>query len=927
MVQRFSSRRQPLDKSFLTSRLKGALCYERIAGYFSSSLLELVGEEIDFISGKIRIVCNSDLHPLDVKTAKAAKMGVWKSWTASRPEELLDGTNTAKVQNRFQRLYDFLTSGKLEVRVLPDEAFGLIHGKAGVITLADGTKTSFIGSANESKSAWQLNYELVWEDASPEAIAWVQEEFDALWSHPQAIPLSEAVIKDFERLARRRIIQRIEDWIPSEGAEPDPAAAIIETPVYRKEVGLWEHQKYFAKLAFDAHRGPYGKARYVLADQVGLGKTIQLAMAAQLIALTGSKPILIICPKTLIWQWQAEMHNLLDMPSAVWDGRRWVDERGIEYPVGGVDAIRRCPRKVGIVSGGLISRGSDAAAHLLKLDYDCVILDEAHRARCRNLGPTHNHENPDPNNLLGFMYEISSRTRSLLLATATPVQLRPIEAWDLLDILNRGDESVLGNEYSNWQNAPRALSLVMGKQNLPDEEYEKWEWIRNPLPPRREGKDFEILRRLLNVPDSQAVLIGDHYLRFRPPHLARLNSLFPRLMKDHNPFIRRIVRRTREQLENQIDPETDEPLLKPIKVELYGEEDEDAILLPSYLREAYIKAEDFCVELGGRVKGSGFLKTLLLRRIGSSIFAGLETGKRMLVDWEDAVTSDEEYEDEALFSNEEGPGGHEPLSPARLESSHSQTSKTLTGSERALLEQIIAALEANKERDPKFAVVMECLKNRGWLELGCIIFSQYRDSIQWLVEQLTFEFPEEPIALYSGPTTSGIMQAGKWMRASRESIKEKVMKGELRLFLGTDAASEGINLQRLATLINLDLPWNPTRLEQRKGRIQRIGQVHDTVQIYNMRYKDSVEDRVHELLSERLHDIHSLFGQVPDVLEDAWVKIALGEKEEAKKIIEALPKEHPFEVKYSKVDKVDWESSAVVLSAEEKRRVLGEGWK
>ena len=243
-----------------------------------------------------------------------------------------------------------------------------------------------------------------------------------------------------------------------------------------------------------------------------------------------------------------------------------------------------------------------------------------------------------------------------------------------------------------------------------------------------------------------------------------------------------------------------------------------------------------------------------------------------------------------------------------------------------LLEQFVAALQANQELDPKYAVVLDCLRNRGWLALGCIIFSQYRDSIDWLACELTKDFPDEPNALYSGPTTSGIMQAGNWMPATRESIKARVKSGELRLMLGTDAASEGLNLQRLATLINLDLPWNPTRLEQCKGRIQRIGQLHETVKIYNLRYKDSVEDRVHELLSSRLHDIHSLFGQIPDVLEDVWVNMALGEKEEAKRIIDALPKQHPFEIRYTKVEKVDWESCATVLSAEEKRRILERGW-
>ena len=913
-VLRYSSRHQRLDRSFLTERLHNALAYDRIAGYFSSSLFEVVGEALESVAGPIRIVCNSELHPLDVQTAKAAKMAVWRAWAGSEPEKLLDGTAEDRIRSRFQRLYQLLKSGKLQVHVLPDEAFGLIHGKAGVITLADGSKTCFLGSANESKSAWQLNYELVWEDPSPDAVAWVQEEFDALWGSSFAIPLSEAVVQDIERLSRRRVIHTIDDWLPApgEGAQPDPASAIIETPVYRKEVGLWEHQKYFVKLAFDSHCGPAGRARFVLADQVGLGKTVQLAMAAELIALTGNRPILVICPKTLLWQWQGEMRDLLDMPSAVWDGRRWVDERGFEYPVMGPEGIRKCPRKVGIVSSGLIIYGSEAALQLLNMQFDCVILDEAHHARRRNLGENRDHEQAEPNNLLGFMYQLAERTGSLLMATATPVQLRPIEAWDLLDVLSRGDESVLGNLYSYWRDPVRALDLVMGRARLPDSIDERWEWTRNPMPPKAEGHGFEIIRRQLEIADSQAVVPGDYYGRLSAPGQARLFNLFPRLLKDHNPFIRRIVRRTRQQLESQIDPETGEPLIKPIGVVLYGEEERDALRLPSYLREAYELAEIFCQKLGGRLQGSGFLKTLLLRRVGSSIQAGMLTAIRLLGDWR-SLEPIEDEEDVIEISD-------------RLNQLAPDTHKTLTDEERTLLERFIASLEANQENDPKYAVVVQCLRDRGWLDLGCIIFSQYRDSIQWLAEQLTTEFPHEPIALYSGPTTSGIMLNGVWTPSSRESIKERIKRGELRLMLGTDAASEGLNLQRLACLINLDLPWNPTRLEQRKGRIQRIGQIHDTVQVYNLRYKDSVEDRVHELLSSRLQNMYNLFGQIPDVLEDAWVALAMGEKEQAKKIIDALPKEHPFEIRYMRVEKVDWESCAQVLSVDEKRRVLSEGW-
>lgn len=910
-IHRFSSRRQPLTKSFLCQRLKGAKAYDRIAGYFCSSLLEVIGEELESVGGSIRMVCNSDLSPVDVLTARAAQMAVRRSWCGFEPEKLLDVPGGPEVRARYRRLFELLKSGKLAVRVLPDDAFGLIHGKAGVITLADGSKTAFLGSTNESKSAWQINYELLWEDASPEAVAWVQEEFDALWGSPHAVPLAEFVVQDLARLAERQVIRRAQDWAGTSTPEapPDPAPVVIEAPVYRKDVGLWEHQKYFVKLVFDAHFGPMGKARFVLADQVGLGKTLQLALSALLIALTGQRPILVICPKTLVWQWQGEMRDLLDMASAVWTGRQWVDERGIEYPALGPEGIRKCPRRVGIVSSGLITRRSESVRLLLGLEYDCIILDEAHRARRRNLGEHRDAEAPDPNNLLRFMYQIAERTRSLLLATATPVQLRPIEAWDLLDVLSRGDESVLGNAFSRWRRPDEALALIHQRGGPVRSDTEQWEWIRNPLPPKSEHRDFEILRRRLDVPDEQAAVPGDALTRLGPPERARLAEMFPRFVQNHHPFIRRIVRRTRPQLENQTDPETNEPLLRPVRVELFGED--QPVRLPPYLREAYELAEAFCEKLEERMRGSGFLKTLLLRRIGSSIYSGLRTAQNLLASWESV--DEEEDEDELL-------------SEIGMEEVATDLSRNLTAEERGLLERFVAALEANQERDPKYEIVRHYLVQRDWLAKGCIIFSQYRDSIQWLAEQLTYEIRDEPIALYSGPSTSGLMQAGRWTPKAREDLKQLVMNGKLRLLLGTDAASEGLNLQRLACLINLDLPWNPTRLEQRKGRIQRIGQVHDTVQIYNLRYKDSVEDRVHQLLSHRLQDIYTLFGQIPDVLEDVWVAVALGEKERAKKIIDELPKAHPFEIRYTRVEKIDWESCRSVLDNTEKHRILRQGW-
>ena len=893
VIHRFSSRRQLLERSFLTHRLQGAWAYDRIAGYFSSSILEVAGEALESMHGPVRVVCNSELDVRDVEAARAANDAMRREWCAAHPEQF----DSPQAKDRFARLYDFLCSGTLQIRVLPDKAFGLVHGKAGVITLADGRQTCFMGSVNETYRAWTLNYELVWEDESPEAIAWVQEEFDALWHSPYAVPLTEFVVEDIGRLARRSVVPCVGVWRD----EPEPAAALIETPVYRQEGGLWEHQKYFVKLAFEAHQTPHG-ARFVLADMVGLGKTLQLAMAGMLMALYGTKPVLILAPKTLLGQWQDEMRHLLDLPSAVWTGKQWVDEHGIEYPAFGPEGIKKCPRRIGLVSQGLITSKSEAVDYLKQVQYECVIVHEAHRARRKNLGPQRQGEKPDPNNLLNFLCDIAPCTHSLLLATATPVQLYPVEAWDLLSILATGDEQVLGNTWSNWRHADHALDVVMGHQTLPADDLELWSWMRNPLPPSREGRDFETLRRSLRLPEHIMVAPGSDWSNLSQPDKARLRRLRRDFAPHHNPFIRHIVRRTRTYLETTRDPETGEPYLPPVRVELCGESDAEAIRLPPYLQDAYDLAEEFCHLLASRLQGAGFLKTLLLRRVGSTMYAGRRTAAALLGTWE-AVTEAEDEDD-----LDEAPN------------------KTLTPDERTRLQAFMATLEAHQEHDPKYHVVLELLLDRNWLDDGCMIFSQYYDSVWWLAGQLTHDLPQEQIGLYAGGQRSGVMLAGEFTPTPRDELKQRVRRGEMRLLLGTDAASEGLNLQRLGSLINLDLPWNPTRLEQRKGRIQRIGQLRETVRVYNMRYQDSVEDRVHALLSARLEGIYTLFGQLPDVLEDVWIHIALGQLEQARQTIDAVPEQHPFEVKYHKLENVPWKSCAKVLDAANRKQCLSRGW-
>jgi len=534
-------------------------------------------------------------------------------------------------------------------------------------------------------------------------------------------------------------------------------------------------------------------------------------------------------------------------------------------------------------------------------------------------------ERAKPNKLMSFLLKVSGKTKSMLLATATPVQLHPLEAWDLLQVLGAGHPSVLGQSYrtSPWWTPSECLAVAMGDKGLPDDPYAAWNYVRDPLPSSGEDEIAAWIRERLDLPDGQWVLMPGDYEKL--PVARRRTRIeaefFPRFASTLNPMLRCIVRRTRQYLEETTNPVTREPWLPPVRVRLFGESDDDALVLTSYLEDAYAEAETFTEHLGKRIRGgAGFFKTLLLRRLGSSLEAGRNTIRKLL-----GIVDPNELDDDQV---------DEELEDARPEAV--SEFRNFSDEERVALARCLKLLEECRDPDPKLASVLGYLLGTNahvaepWKDRGCILFSQYYDTAFWMGGQLAAHpaFREQDIGLYAGGTRSGVWSGGVFRRCDRETLKKRVRDGSLQLLVGTDAASEGLNLQRLGTLINIDLPWNPTRLEQRKGRIQRIGQRHPEVWVANLRYRGSVEDRVHQLLSQRLAAIHTLFGQIPDTLEDIWVQVAQGEKEEANKLIDrtiALSR-NPFDAKYSRVEDVDWESSPTVLDPLELSETMRQGW-
>ena len=914
MIDRYSSRLAPLGPMF-SDRLAGARTYLRIAGYFRSSLLDVVGEALETV-GAIRVVCNGELDPHDVAVARAAREGqaalartLVSAWQATE-----DGIDVLLARDRYRRLYDLLASGRMQVRVVPrDDGRVFIHGKAGVIEHADGRVYAFAGSANDSASGFRDAYEILWGDADPTAAEWVRAEFEHFWA--QGIDLPDAVIRHVGAMVSRVEYRSIEAARDGAG-DVTPASVLAERPIYKGGQILRPWQKRFVQTCVDDRR-LHGTARFLIADDVGLGKTLSMAAAALVLSLLDDKPVLILAPSTLLWQWQEELEDKLGIPAAVWSTQKkcWLDsERRPLTQRNDAALVARCPWRIGIVSTGLIINGDDAGERgaLAAKSFGVLILDEAHKARASR--GQNGRGIPEPNQLLRFMRGAAAKATHVILGTATPIQLTAVELWDLLHVLSQNAPHVLGRagDGSEWVRE-ECMAYLSGTRGWPTADTTRWGLFRSPLPPAAEHDVFREVRDDAGL--DQRCVIGPRFDELSPDVRTIILQDFGTLAERHNPVVRRVIRRTRPMLEQR-------GLLKRIGVVTHPNPtdglpahflEDDGLAMSLAFRTAYEAAEAFSRLYAQRVPGAGFLKTILLRRIGSSARAGLETARRLLTRLDEPLLSEDELGDELVPD--------QTIPPDTTEAQYLRE-----------VERCLAAVVAGEEADPKVAVVLYYLRERGWLQSnGAIVFSQYRTTAEWVLQALCTAFPAETVALYAGGAASFIQRGEERRTANREQIKGLIQNGDVRLVCATDAACEGLNLQRLGAQINVDMPWNPSRLEQRKGRVQRIGQSRDDIHLLNLRYAGTVEDSVYAALSRRFGNIFSVLGQLPDSFEDDWIAAVIEGRNAMQNFSQRVAVNRPpMELRYSHDvaddDGLDWEYAESVLSSRDIDTWMRKSW-
>jgi len=356
---------------------------------------------------------------------------------------------------------------------------------------------------------------------------------------------------------------------------------------------------------------------------------------------------------------------------------------------------------------------------------------------------------------------------------------------------------------------------------------------------------------------------------------------FMRNVKPKEEQLKRImVRRMKRELPPKWDgtPRFPVRVTEPLEVDHSSAEREAHRLLTEYADSRRTAAQRESGEAG--VAAANFVITLLKKRLFSSPKAFAETIETHLATMTrksqametktppDAKTGlrilrplmerlDETAEEDDAFAERQ----QEALAAAR------RLTPPLTQQEKSLLERLGAwARQAQDRPDAKFD------RFRQWLDLyvpdeRVIVFTEYRDTQRWLHERLIGAgYPAEQIAqLYGG-------QDQEEREGIKNAFRDKLELDPVRILLATDAASEGINLQdHCHRLLHWEIPWNPNRLEQRNGRIDRHGQPAPEVNVYHFvprGWEEGQPDKHDGALEDELHFLYIAVKKTEQIRED-----------------------------------------------------------
>jgi SNF2 family DNA or RNA helicase len=891
---------------FYVPALSCAVQYDRMTGYFTADALALAARGIEKLianGGKMRLLVGCTLGPDEVQAIEQGYDLKQKVEDHLLKEPLTPPKPEAK--NGLEALAWMIGHDLMEIKVAipmgpdgkPITAIGIYHEKVGIIADPEGNRISFSGSINETRGGWINNRESFhvhcsweggreWKHVNDEV-----EAFDRFWKGEA----TSVKVFDFPEAVKQKLLEflptddrfisppsKVEVQRKSEVPHEDEPKVVTELVDNRPKLLpdelrrlVWTYLRYAARMENGVRVGEVTSAiqpwphqvrafkrlidswpcQMLIADEVGLGKTITAGLLIRQAWISElAKRILLLVPKAVMRQWQDELYEKFNLNVPIYDGQKliWKRTHGWQGPSERKVERDKWHKEPFVIASSHLMRRRDRAKDLLKAEnWDLLIADEAHHARRKSPGsPTEG----GPNNLLRLLQELRPKCQSLLLLTATPMQVHPVELWDLLKLLGlpkrwADSKDAFLRYFTTAGGNPNQTEMEFLTGMFRDMEAEYGVVTEEDVAQIADGLSGLSCRKILKALHDES---GIPLKRLS----AEQRKAALQVLRRFSPIRHRMSRHTRSLLRKYfkrglISTPIATREIRDVPVEMTKSEQELYDAVEDYISTTYDNA------VPEKRSAVGFVMTIYRRRLASSFhalqstlnnrFAGMQTGQFLVAD-EDV--SQDEQRDEVMDTEEA-----EELSQEALMAEERGTIQGLL--------KLIAKVGANTKAK-RLATELESAWDDSYD--SAIVFTQYTDTMDWLRNYLAEQMPGQPLGCYSGRGGEVRDLSGQWQSCTKEQIKQRLREGKIKILLCTDAAAEGLNFQVCGVLVNYDLPWNPMKVEQRIGRIDRIGQKYSTIRIINLAYKDTVEADIYFALGERINLFEGLVGKLQPIL-------------------------------------------------------------
>ena len=706
-----------------------------------------------------------------------------------------------------KRLVEWLRTGSVEVRRLEDR---FLHGKAFLVS--DKSHGVVAGSSNFTRAGLSSNLELNLGNYAPHTVNQVSEWFDELWDEAVDYDLAALFESRFvphppQLIYLRMLWERYGTELDAE-AEADPTGAReIHLTSFQTD-GLWRAKRILAE-----------RNGVLIADEVGLGKTFLAGELIREATMDRRQRVLVITPATLRdGPWRAFAHqHMLSMELISYE--ELMADRRLNP-----DHATQVKLRSGIN------------------EYAMVVIDEAHNLR-----------NPATQRAEALRRLLAgSPPKQLVLLTATPVNNSLWDLYHQLGYFLRNDAAFADVGIPSMRDHFARAMAINPDDLTPEHLFD----VLDAVAVRRTRSFVKTY-----YPNDTVPIDGrDQIITFPAPRVRRVSYDLDAVLPG---FFDRIAR--------ALDPDA-------------SPGDPEALTLARYAPSMYRLGEspdNYEIQL------AGLLRSGMLKRFESSPHAFAETCHRManshnaflallaqgrvatgdeLADWmaadSDDIDSADEYADHHTGVHEDAAGydierlRRDAAADRDLLRSFAETARTVVRSEDPNLAELIEQLAIIAADAAESGTSEQDIRNRRKV----LIFSYYADTVDWIFEHLTETIPNDErltdyrgrIASLSGNTGTGSKEGVIWGFAPVTTDAPQGADNDLYdIVVTTDVLAEGVNLQQARHIINYDLPWNPMRLVQRHGRIDRIGSRHSEVFIRCV-FPDT---RLDELLNleERLH--------------------------------------------------------------------------